>query len=212
MTTISSTAAARVVQETVGSGGGQVPAGAREVTGAPLLPDPASTAAINMDAGQAMAMLMIDSAFARRTTAREAKTKAESASADAQSQQLHRMREAAEHRYDAAQMDAWVQIGSGAVTLAGTRFGTGGMNVAGGVSSFAKGIGGLASSAERRAAERADASAKQHELTAKLMKDIGEDWGDDVRAAKESVRKALDFLKEYQSTQSQTQAAALHRA
>ena len=50
------------------------------------------------------------------------------------------------------------------------------------------------------------------EQTAAHMKTASEDAAEDIRATRDSVRKALDFLKEYQATTSQTQAAALHRA
>ena len=110
-------ATTNVIHETVSANGSQLTQGAGDAAGASLLPDPASTAVISVDAGQIMATLMIESAFARRTTAREAKLAAESAMVDAQKAQLHQMREAADQRYEAAQVDAWVQIGSGGLTL-----------------------------------------------------------------------------------------------
>jgi hypothetical protein len=202
--------------------------GGQQITsaGGALLPEPSGGG--HGDVGQAMAMMMIDAAFAQRKTAREAKATAQNAMADAQKHQLEEMRAAADERYSAAKVDAWVQIGSGGLTLgamgvgaAGKQLGNEAMKTYGkavedgmtaGGNTLAKGLGGLVSSGMRHTADMSDASAKQYENAGKISKEVSEDWGDDVAAAKESVRKALDFLKEYQSTQSQTQAAALHRA
>jgi hypothetical protein len=195
-----------------------------------LLPAPTvgGSRASSTDVGAAMATMMIDSAFAQRKTAREAKARAESMMVAAQQQQIEQMRQAADDKYDAAKTDAWIQIGTGAVTLAAIGAQAGGaatgnatvMTVGAttsqvmtnGGTDIAKGTGTLYSSGLRHDADYADATAKQYEHAAASMKTCSEDWGDDIRANKESVRKALDFLKDYEAAQQQTQAAALHRA
>ncbi|HSO36604.1 MAG TPA: hypothetical protein VLT33_28960 [Labilithrix sp.] len=190
---------------------------------APLLPEPSSA---NVDVGQAIATLMIDSAFAQRKTAREAKQKAESAMIGLQKEEIAQMQKAADEKYTAAKIDAWVQIGTGVVSGVGI-----GLSLAGpagsklaevgntftkftenGGKDGTKGTFGLWSGAERFAADSSEAAAKEASHGASNMKSAIDDCGDDVRATKELVRKALDFMKEYQSAQSQSQAAALHRA
>jgi hypothetical protein len=191
-----------------------------DVAGAPLLPEPAITP---LDIGQAIAELVIDSAFAQRKNAREAKQKAEGAMEAAQKQELAEMRAAADEKYTAAQIEAWTQIATGAVTVGaiGLSAAGGGVGDAGsyvaeamkdGGTDLGKGTGKLASSAQQHEADRSTAAAKEAEQAAGRMKTAVEDCADDVRATKESVRKALDFLKEFQAAESQTRAAALYRA
>lgn len=192
------------------------------VGGDSLLPDPT----VNIgDIGEAIARLMIDSAFAQRKTAREAKAKAESAMEVAQKHELEHMHAAADEKYAAAQIDAWVQIGTGVVTLgamaaeASGKTGwvhdagkTAGQAMKDGGTDIAKGAGKLASSGQGLAADTSTAAAKEAENAAKRMKTSVDDCAEDVRGTKESARKALDFLKEYQVAQAQTQLAALRRA
>jgi len=197
------------------------PAASADVASVPLLPEPTPQLG---DVGAVIATLLIDSAFAQRKTAREAKVKAESAMEGAQKQELAEMRAAAEEKHTAAQIEAWTQIGTGCVTIGGmglSAVGNGKFAKVGsaiteamknGGTDLAKGAGKLASSSQELAADTSKQSATEAEHAASRMKAAVEDCADDVRATKESVRKALEFLKEYQTALAQTQTAALHRA
>jgi len=190
---------------------------------APLLPVPTNA---NVDVGQAIATLMIDSAFAQRKTAREAKQKGESAMIAMQKDEIAQMQKAADEKYTAAKVDAWVQVGTGVVSGIGVGLSLGGAKdsklakIGGAYMKFTenggkdatKGTFGLWSSAHRFSADSSEAAAKEASHGASNTKSAIDECGEDIRATKDLVRKALDFMKEYQSAQSQSQAAALHRA
>lgn len=192
---------------------------------APLSLLPAPTGSV--DAGRILAELMIESGFARRKSARDARSNAERAMESAQKNELRDMKEKAEKTYEAAQIDAWVKIGTGAVTLgatgaeyAGGLMRNGPLADAGRGTLTVMGNGGakildsttaLVSAGIKHEADRAELAEKTSQYAAESLKKIAEDAIDDERAAKESVRKALDLLKEYESAQSQAQAAAIHR-
>lgn len=186
-----------------------------------LLPTPTISLA---DVGQLIAQLETEMGFQRRKSARDARDVAQSAVDSAQKRELAEMRKAADERYAAAKVEAWTKIVTGAGTVGAMALGDvaakkwrnsllekSGDLMKDGVNRVADGASGLVSSGMRHEADRADEAATAARYAAKSLEKLVEEAVDDERAAKESVRKALDFLREYESTRSQSQSAALHR-
>ncbi len=177
-------------------------------SGAPILPPPASA-----DVGEAIATLVIESALANRKTARDTKHAAASALEHAEDAEIANMRQAADSRYNAAKADAFAQMASGGLTAGSAYVGnTAAMTFKGGAEVAKGGFSFFYSAGEKRDADRADIAAKQAAHAATHAKTTMDDAIDDEKAAKDSVRKALEFLKDYSSSQQQAQAAATHRA
>jgi acyl-homoserine lactone acylase PvdQ len=193
---------------------------------ASAVPDlvPAAQTSPNVDAGEAIAMMLIDNAFARRKTARDGRTSAQSSMAAAQKEELVQMKKEADDKYSAALIGGLTKIGLGAVSLGATGASgigevarNGALKTAGdfssafldkGGSKMTEGVTGLWAEGYTRDASTAATAAKRSEHAAIQLKSVAEDWNEDISAAKETVRKALDFLKEYQSTRSQMQLVA----
>lgn len=198
-------------------------ASAPEAEPGPVLPPAPRLPAASV--GEAIAMLVIEASFERRDAARELRGANTAALGQAQRAELAHLREAAEKRYDASMMKAGFQIAGGVVSLGGLAAAPAGaamrnapLNTVGSVlqngavSAVLDGTGTALSAGATRAADRHDASAKSCEHAARALRDVNEDTRADLEASRESVRKALDFLREFERTQAQTVAAALHRA
>ncbi len=182
----------------------------------PLLPAP-STA--NVDIGLALATLSIDSAFERRKSARELKNQSERALSESESAQLANMEESAEQKLSSARLAAVGETAAGVLSIAGACVALKSPNVAGsslevgkGASSLTSGTFKLLSSKDESDASEADVRAKAAEQAAGHFRDRFGDAKDEIDATHDTVSKAIDFLKEYESSQSQTAAATLHRA
>jgi hypothetical protein len=176
------------------------------------------------DVGQVIARLQTELGFERRKSARATRDAAQAAMESAQKRELAEMRKAADERYAAAQVEAWGKILTGGAAIGGV-----GLSVLGrvewrnclleksdtlvrdGVNRIADGVVGLAASGMRHEADAADEAAAAARYAAKSLEKIVEEAVDDDVAAKESIRKALDFLREYESTRSQSRSAALHK-
>lgn len=176
------------------------------------------------DVGQVIAQLEAELGFERRRTARATRNAAEAAMESAQKRELAEMRKAADERYAAAQVEAWGKIFTGAAAVGGV-----GLSVLGrvewrdclleksdilvrdGVNRVVDGGLGLVSSGMRHEADTADEAATAARYAAKSLERLVEEAVDDEAAAKESIRKALDFLREYESTRAQSRSAALHK-
>ena len=182
----------------------------------PLVSGPSQPAS-NIDIGLAIATLSIDSAFERRKNGRNEKTVAERALVASEQKQLASMQEAADEKLSSAHTSAVGEMISGGLSAGGgmISLGTGKSSwsdIGRGGSSAASGAMKMWSSEADHRASEADIRAKAAEQSAGHFKDAIGEAKDDIDASRESVRKSLDFLKEYQAAQSQTQAAALHRA
>ncbi len=189
----------------------------------PLLP-PAETTATG-DVGLAIATLVINAAFEQKKGARTAKGRAEESRAQAEKQEIVKMHEEADEKFAAAQVDAWMQIGTGAFSLAGAGLAAGGEGLRnapmanigkgmsqGGWADVARGIGGLATAGMRDRASDAEAAAKEQGFVVDHAKEASSEATDDMKDAQDSIRKALDFLKDFNAAQSQAQNAAMRRA
>jgi hypothetical protein len=162
--------------------------------------------------------MVLDESFADRKTAREARGNALVAVERLQAKQLGAMRAAADERRTAARYEAFAQLAAGTVAIAGAGLETSHDKdwsalgkVVGAGDGVTKGLVGLTTAAFKNDAEQEDAAAKEAEQAAGRTKTIADGWGDDLRAAQETARKALDFLKEYQSAQAQARAATMMR-
>jgi hypothetical protein len=191
---------------------------------APTLTPAADSASVNIDPGQAIAAMLIDSAFARRKTAREARDGARASRTEAQKQELNAMAVEADKKHSAELVAGWTKIGVGLGSLASVGLGALGEHyrneplktipghVMSGLKPTAEGMSDLFAGSYTREAATASADAKRASNAAQTLKEVSEDWSEDISAAKETVRKALDFIKDYQSALSQAQSAAMRRA
>jgi hypothetical protein len=184
-----------------------------------LIPEPQGA-----DIGVVVARMVIENAFASRKQARHDRQHANAAMASAQKAQLQHMRAEADRRYEAAKLEAWGKISEGACGVAGGL--TSGLGAAFGsdkapaatqgygsaMSSGGKVAGGvfnLISAGERHEADLASADAKAAEMEASAQKNRQENADDELKEAREHMRKAMDFLSEFQSTQSKSMSAAI---
>lgn len=189
---------------------------------ASLMTEPAAGA----DVGMIIAKMIIENAFTNRMQARQDRQRATNAMVDAQKNQIGHMREAAEKRFEAAQVEAWGKIvdgGCGVVggcvtaglggqsnmtdegrqnnTGRGSAISSGGDLVSAGTSLWAAGT--------REEGEQLDADAKAAENDAAQQKRLVEGADDDMKEAREYTRAALDFLREFESTQNKSMSSAI---
>lgn len=190
-----------------------------------LMPEPQGG-----DVGLIVAQLAIENAFEQRKQARNDRQHATSAMVAAQKDQIAHMREAADMRYEAAKLEAWGKIADGALGITGgvITAGTFQSNAHSGAlgeairqnnqgwgSAFssggnvASGVTGLIAAGQKHAADNLDADAKADEMEATAQKRALENADDEIKEARDHVRTALDFLREFQSTQTKAMASAI---
>lgn len=180
-----------------------------------LMPEPAG-----VDIGLAIATMVIENAFTSRSAARRDRRDANSAMIAAQKDQINQLKQEADERYAAAKLEAWGKIGEGAAGIAGGIVSAG---TFGGPADRYKGLGssidsegkihsgvfGLLGASSRHDADLAGAAAKAAEMEATARKNAVENADDEVKEAREHVRTALDFLREFQSTETKSMASAI---
>jgi hypothetical protein len=179
-----------------------------------LLPEPK-----NVDVGLAIAQMAIERAYTSRSQARADRRHAEEAMRTAEQEQLTDMRREADERCAAAQAEAWGKIAEGGLGVTGSLASTTVLDrlrirpefgVA--ISESGKvgaGVGGLWAAGSRHDADEAGASAKQAENLTSAERRAMERADDEIKEARDHVRTALDFLREFQSTQSKTMSSAI---
>ena len=188
---------------------------------ASLMPEPQKGG----DIGLMIAKMVVDNAFARRKQAREDRKEANRAMVEAQKSQIANMRAAADSRYAAARTQAWGKIAGGALgALGGAVSGVGGAfaDQGGGRMAcdgsgralaadgdVAQGLAGLWASNDTLDADLADANAKADEMQATKAQDAMDAQDDLIDEARDDVRNALDFLKEFQSTETKSMSSAI---
>jgi len=186
-----------------------------------LLPEPSPRA----DIGLVIAKMVIENAFNSRKQARQDREHATKAMVAAQDAQVSKMREMAEKRYEAAQTEAYGKMAEGALGVLGGFATAGGFSkndtqlkaqtnsglgeVIGSQGKVLGGVMSLASAGDKRAADRLDADAKAFENEATQHKRTIEDADDDAKEARELSRTALDFLREFESTQTKSMSSAI---
>lgn len=190
-----------------------------------LMPEPTGG-----DIGMIIAKLTIENAFEQRKQARSDRQHATTAMVAAQKDQIAHMREAADQRYEAAKLEAWGKIADGALGITGglitagtfqsnahsgdlgeairqNNSGWGSAASSGG--NLASGITGWIAAGQKREADNLDADAKADEMEATAQKRALENADDEIKETREHVRTALDFLREFQSTQTKAMASAI---
>jgi hypothetical protein len=175
---------------------------------ATLLPEPGQ-----VDIGSVVAKLSIENAFTERAAARQDRRTANAAMISAQKAQISKMREQADKNFEAARADAFGKIWSGGLGIgAGIAGGLDYKNVAVGLNggrSIGEGVAGIVSGNTKRDADRLGAAAKAAEMEATAQKDRVETADDEIKEAREHVRTALDFLREFQSTEAKSMSSAI---
>jgi hypothetical protein len=185
-------------------------------TGA-LLPAPRPS----VDVGEAIAKLVLENAFTQREAARKDRNQATNAMAVAQQHQLANMREEADDRYAAACASAVGKMVEGAASVVGGAVALEGACGRGAAKAEARGqiIGGsgkvfsagsdLFAAGWTHAADTASANAKADEMAAKAAESRTNDASDEMKEGQDTIRTALDFLREFHSTQSKSMSSAI---
>lgn len=175
----------------------------------PLLDEPSASG----DIGLMIATLVIDNAFTSRIRARQDRQDATNAMIAAQKDQIAHMRDAAEERYAAGQLEAGGKIWAGMFGIAGGAATAGNEEGVGKIYSSIGEIGAGAASLDAKSSARAgellDADAKAAENEASQQKRIIEAADDDIKEARDYTRAAIDFLREFQSTKTKSLSSAI---
>lgn len=200
--------------------GSLAPLGVAASAGEPLLPQPSRS----VDVSEAIARMVIETAFERKRQVRADRTAARTEMAEAQKAQLVHMREKADATRGAAQAEAWGRIAGGGLGIAGALLPLGqgedgkgngwaatGQALSAG-SQSGTGVGGLVAAPFSLQAAHADANAKADEMRVAAEKEVIDEASDDMRELDDRVRSALDFMREYRSTEAKSASAVSLRA
>lgn len=177
---------------------------------ASLMPEPTGGGA---DVGFAIAQMIIETSFASKKAARHNRQQATQGMISAQKAQIAHLRQEAEKRYDAAVTNAWGKIAGGALGVAGGIFmaegkeGVGRALISGG--DVAEGSLAIPAAGMERRAALESAAAKEAEMQATAEKAALDDANDEIAEAREHIRTALEFLRDFQSTQSKAMSSAI---
>jgi len=197
-----------------------------------LMPEPTGA-----DIGLVIAQLVIENAFTARKQARQDRQHANAAMIASQKEQIAQMRQEADRRYEAARLEAFGKIGEGLFGVAGGAISASGLFGIGGkmptddssassasevlqarsgwgsatesVGKVGSGITGLLAADGKRDADRASAAAKAAEMEATAQKDAIENADDEIKEAREHIRTALDFLRDFQAAQTKAMSSAI---
>lgn len=204
-------------------------------TTATLLPDPSGGG----DIGFVIAKLVIENAYDSRKMAHDDKQSSMKTMVAAQDAQVKELHKQAEENFAAAQLQAFGQIGSGICGIGSGVIGAVGAakevtrlegaktskeidiaktedqnaaSWAGAMKSTGELSGGVfnfAASFRKKAADEAGARAKAAENQANIAKMAVDDASDEIKEARQHVNTALDFLREFEATQSKSMASAI---
>jgi len=165
------------------------------------------------DIGAEMAALAVQSGQEQKDVARASRDADEAAEEHEEDQEVQAMRQKADDIRSEALLDGigtaaegigMIGAGFSSTPQVGERWQGGGKLVAAGMH-----IGG----GDKGAHEAADdATAAQHAAAADHAKSAAEDMHDAARDASDYVKTAVEFYRDYVSTEAETRAAALHRA
>jgi hypothetical protein len=174
-----------------------------------LMPEPD----LGGDVGFIIAKMVIDNAFTNRMQARHDRQRANEVMVASQKEQISHMREAAEKRYLAGTLEAWGKIGEGAYGIAGgatmAAGSEGGGKIACSFGSIASGTTSLVAQGSRHAGDELDADAKAAENAASQQRRLIETADEDIKEARDYTRAAIDFLREFQSTETKSLSSAI---
>jgi hypothetical protein len=179
------------------------------------------------DPGAEMAALAVETGTTQRTVSSEARQAYEAEEASEDQKQVDAMRQKAQDIETEGWIEAAGMAAQGALDAAGGIEGLKmlgddpsqlGIAKANDVSSIFRGAGLGAqavatpfAAGARAAQANDDADAALHRANADQAKAAAEDMHDAQKDASDHVKSALDFYRDYVSTEAQTQAAALHK-
>ena len=165
------------------------------------------------DIGQMIAALLVKMSKSQRDTAREMKEAAMKQEEAAHSAKLQAMRDQADAKLTAGMISGCATIGSGALQMSG--------GIAGGEKKMAilnasgkgvEGFGKISETIYKGAADRAAQDEARADFAAKQAGRGVEAAKDNDKDARETARKAIDLLKEWQGAKDSASKAALFRA
>lgn len=212
-------AAAATVASNINGVSGDSATPAATPTAGELVPEPKPTG----DVGLMIATMVIEDAFARRQESRADRKTAMDRMIAAQDDQIAQMRSAADQRYAAAQMEAWGKVAEGGLGVCGGVVSSGALDSTRNLflanegmgrayeslGKVADGVSGLLATSVKHAADLADANAKAAEKEATAEKGLVDDEDDRIKETRDDVKTALDFLRDYQSTQNKSMSSAI---
>ncbi|HEY8041391.1 MAG TPA: hypothetical protein VIF15_16410 [Polyangiaceae bacterium] len=172
--------------------------------GPPPLPDPLDALALSGDPGAELAALAVESGQAQRRSARAARDACEAAEVHEQDAEIAAMRQKA----DDLRVEGLIE-GAG---MAAQGVGAVGGDATKGVGLMAGGAAKVVATGRGADAANDDADATLHKNAAAHAKDAADAMHDTWKEGADYVKAALDFYREYTSTQAQSRSAALHRA
>ncbi|HEY8074329.1 MAG TPA: hypothetical protein VIF62_09470, partial [Labilithrix sp.] len=160
--------------------------------------------------------------FAQRKEAHEERNEADTAIVSAERDQIAQLREAADDRYSASRTEAFGKIVEGGCGFVGgmasagifgksdaqTREGLGAMASSSG-KVFSGGASFFVAAPKRHQADLDDANAKAAEMQATEQKHRLEAAADDIKDARDQIRTALDFVRQYEETKTKAQSSAI---
>lgn len=165
------------------------------------------------DIGQMIAALMIKMSKSQRDTARTMKDASMKAEDAAQSAKIKAMQDQADAKFTAGMVSGCATIGSGACSMVGGfKGGDGAMAKWNGAGKGVEGMGKVGETIYKGAADRAAQDEARADFAAKQAGRGVEAAKDNEKDARETARKAIDLLKEWQGAKDSAQKAALFRA
>ena len=168
---------------------------------------PPATALIgDGDLGAMTAALAVESGITERHTSNAARDAVEAIEENEENREVQAMRDKAGHIFDQALLEGIGMIASSAADCAGK--GTA-YQVGGAVTNAALRVGGAV---EQGQLANDDADAAQHRSNAEIAANNVGRMQDDAKNAGDYVSSALEFYRQYVTTEASATSAALHRA
>lgn len=165
------------------------------------------------DIGQMIAALLVKMSKSQRDTAREMKEASMKQEEAAQSAKLQAMRDQADAKLTAGMISGCATIGSGALQMSGgIAEGKKEMAILNASSKGVEGFGKIGETLYKGAADRAAQDETRADFAAKQAGRGVEAAKDNDKDARETARKAIDLLKEWQGAKDSASKAALFRA
>lgn len=195
-------------------------------------PSPSSpTAATNglvsapkhVDIGEAIARMVIESAFSRRAQARDDRKQATESMVQSQQRQITALRAEAEERFVQARtaaigkgLEGGARIAGGVITISGATASDSTSKALKGWAEGTSASGSVVASGfdlfagdHGRDADRAGIRAKTHGMASEAASKQINGAEDEIAEAREHAKKAIEFLKEFNATQHRATSAAI---
>lgn len=182
--------------------------GSGSVEATALMPEPSQC-----DVSLAIAQMVIQNAFNSQTAARQDRQQATQRMMDAQKTQVAELRKEADQKLAAGCVEAAGRILSGAGSIANGLMTAGGKKDKGaaikGGGDLLAGYCAVASAIVSHEADLTSARAKTAEMEAARQKDDIDAANDELDEARQHIRTALDFLRQFRTTEAESMRAAI---